>query len=258
LELPEVEELFVFPSCGDETNAIGAAYHLQAQANLEAQQMPGIAPLTAVYWGQDITDSEVEAALKDFQFSCPIQVEVPQDIEATVARVLAKGEIVARAKGRMEFGARSLGNRSILARADDRDVVHTINSMIKMRDFWMPFAPSILSERMDDYVIRVKPMVAPYMIIAFDTQPGAKDKCIAAIHPYDHTCRPQEVISTWNPDYYRLISSYQEITGEGIILNTSFNLHGYPIVCSPLDALRVFDNSGLTRLALGSVLITKR
>ena len=100
-------------------------------------------------------------------------------------------------------------------------------------------------------------MHAPYMIISFDSRPENIERIVAAIHPYDFTVRPQEVDRAWNPDYWRLIKNYEELSGEGIILNTSFNLHGYPIICTAKDALEVFDKSGLQYLALGNCLIWK-
>jgi carbamoyltransferase len=129
--------------------------------------------------------------------------------------------------------------------------------MIKCRDFWMPFAPSVLEERSEDYFVKPKSMPAPYMIMTFDTREQKRQAISAALHPYDHTGRPQEVNSSTNPDYYRLLKYFEDMTGEGLILNTSFNLHGEPVVCTPADALRVFDLSGLEYLALENTLISK-
>jgi carbamoyltransferase len=150
-----------------------------------------------------------------------------------------------------------LGNRSILANASHCEAVRTINEMIKCRDFWMPFAPSVLEERSEDYFFKPKPMPAPHMIMTFDTREEKRPALAAAMHPYDFTGRPQEVSERLSPDYYRLLKYFEEFTGEGIILNTSFNLHGEPVVCSPDDALRVFDVSGLEYLALDSLLLSK-
>ena len=155
----------------------------------------------------------------------------------------------------MEFGARVLGNRSILANPSNPKVVQIINEMIKDRDFWMPFCPSVLSERAEEYYIKPKPMSAPYMIISFNCRKEKIEKIIAAIHPYDFTTRPQEVEKDSNTDYWRLIKNYEKLTGEGVILNTSFNVHGYPIVSTAKDALEVFDKSGLKYLALGNYLV---
>jgi carbamoyltransferase len=252
LALPEVEQLFVFPSCGDETNSIGAAYWVYAQERLRSNQPVDIEALGPIYWGGGFDDSEVETALKQYKGTNRIHYKHVENIEHLTAETLARGEVVARAKGRMEFGARALGNRSILARADNMEAVRVINDMVKNRDFWMPFAPAVLAERAEEYYLKPKPMFAPYMIIAFDSRPEARARCVAGQHPYDHSVRPQEVTEEWNPDFYRLIKYYEEITGEGIVLNTSFNLHGYPVVYKPLEALSVLDGSGLKFLALGN------
>jgi carbamoyltransferase len=252
LALPEVEELFVFPSCGDETNSVGAAYWVYAQERLQANQRVDLEPLGPIYWGRGFDNSEVETALRQFKGTNRLHYNHVENIERLVAETVARGGIVARAKGRMEFGARALGNRSILARADNMDAVRVINDMIKCRDFWMPFAPAVLAERADEYYTKSKPMPAPFMIIAFDSRPETRSKYMAGQHPYDHSVRPQEVTEKWNPDFYRLLKYYEEITGEGIILNTSFNLHGYPIVYKPAEALDVLDRSGLRYLALGN------
>jgi carbamoyltransferase len=258
LSLPEVEELFIFPSCGDETNSIGAAYWVYAQERLPANQPVDIEPLGPIYWGHGFDDNEVEATLNQHKGANHLHYKHVENIERLVAETLARGEVVARAKGRMEFGARALGNRSILARADNMEAVRIINDMIKCRDFWMPFAPAVLAERADEYYLKPKAMAAPYMIIAFDSRPETRSKYPAGQHPYDHSVRPQEVTESWNPDFYRLLKYYEEITGEAIILNTSFNLHGYPIVYDPAEAIDVLDRSGLKFLALGNWWVEKK
>lgn len=255
LELPEVEELFVFPSCGDETNAVGAAYWVYAHQSDDGRC--DITPVRDLYWGGDFSDMQAERAIEAFEFTEPVNWVHQDDIERRVAELIASGEVVARAKGRMEFGARALGNRSILADPRSPKVTRLINEMIKNRDFWMPFAPSALGERVNEYCIKPKPVLAPYMILTFDTRPEKVSALLAAIHPYDYTTRPQEVYQEWNAEYYRLIKHYEALTGEGILLNTSFNLHGFPIVYTPYDALEVFDQSGLEYLALGNILISK-
>jgi carbamoyltransferase len=252
LELPEVEELFVFPSCGDETNAIGAAWLRYHQMYKQIPQ-----PLEHLYLGTACTEREVERAIRNYEFTSTVFIEERPGIEHHVAELLADDKIVARFKGRCEFGARALGNRSILANASDTQAVRTINSMIKCRDFWMPFAPSVLAERSGDYFRKPKPMPAPHMIMTFDTREEKRAAIPAAIHPQDFTGRPQEVFEATNPSYYHLIKHFEELTGEGLILNTSFNLHGEPVVCTAEDALRVFDISGLEYLALENMLLKK-
>ena len=175
-------------------------------------------------------------------------------IEDYLAENIAEGKIFARLSGRMEWGPRALGNRSIFADPRHTKVIKKINEIIKHRTWWMPFAPTILKERAEDYLIN--PTKAPYMIDAFNST-SKRNEIIAAIHPFDETCRPQILEKDWNPSYYRLISRFQDITGVGAILNTSFNLHGYPIVCSLRNALWVLDNSKLDGVALGNYLVTK-
>jgi carbamoyltransferase len=158
----------------------------------------------------------------------------------------------------MEFGARALGNRSILANPSDHRVVGVINRMIKARDFWMPFAPSVLRERAGDYLVNPRGLASPYMMLAFPTKPERRDEIIAAVHPQDGTARAHILDEAWNPDYHRVIREFERRTGIGAVLNTSFNLHGEPLVCSAADALDTFERSGLPHLALGRFLISKK
>ena len=253
MELPVVDEIFVYPSCGDETNAMGAAYFVYA----ERAGVTKVVPLRDLYWGPQYTDEQVGKALAAFPFKSRVRYERIAPIEPRVARLLADGKVVARFKGREEFGARAQGNRSILANPSDSGVVRIINEAIKSRDFWMPFAPSMLEERAGDYLVNPKRTPAPYMILSFDTT-SRRDEMKAAIHPFDFTARPQEVSAAWNPDYHRLLREFETLTGIGVVLNTSFNLHGYPIVSRPEDALHVLDVSGLTHLAIENWLVEKQ
>lgn len=256
MEMPDVESLFVFPSCGDETNSIGAAWATYSQVlEVQNQKSRPIPPLGPVYFARDFTQPQEEEAINQYDFKKKIKKTIYEDVEGQCAKLLSKGKVVARCKGRMEFGARALGNRSILSNPNSWKAVKVINEMIKMRDFWMPFAPSIIAEHADKYIVNPKQIHAPYMIMAFDTKKEKLDSIVAATHPYDESCRPQIVESSWNPDYYRLINTYMELTGEAVVLNTSLNLHGLPMVYSPEDALYVFDNSGLEYLALGNTII---
>jgi len=258
LELEEVEDLFVFPSCGDETNAIGAAYWLSANEMRKIGRVKEIPPISGLYWGKQFNDYEIENAISEYSFGHKVNVETPSDIEKKVAEIIANGQVVARSSGRMEFGARALGNRSILANPANSNVIKIINEMIKKRDFWMPFAPSVTVERVGEYLQKPKNVPSHYMTLTFDSNPAKASAFAAGIHPYDGTARPQEVTQLQNPEYHRLIQEFGEKTGEEIILNTSFNLHGFPNVYSPNQALNTFDNSGLGCLALGNFLLTKK
>ena len=252
LEIPELEDLYVFPSCGDESNSIGAALRVAAQMGQVCHRTLG-----PIYYGEPITDGEVDRALQAASSSGRLRAFHSSDIERKTAEKLAQGKIVARAKGALEFGARALGNRSILARADSPHAVRVINQMVKDRDFWMPFAPSVLAERADEYYAKPKPVASPYMMFAFPSRPDRRAAFPAAQHPYDFTTRPQEVTADHNPDYYRLLKEYEARTGEGIVLNTSFNLHGEPMVYRARDAVDVFLRSGLEYMALGNWWVEK-
>jgi carbamoyltransferase len=253
-----VRELFVFPSCGDESNAIGAAYlgYLRLCAEQGVPAMPRA--LGPAYLGPDLHAAEIEATLQRRYVSTRHRVSEHAQIEEKIAELLVSDGVVARCAGRMEFGARALGNRSILAHPAHPRVATLINRMIKMRDFWMPFAPSILRERADDYLVNPKGLASPYMMLAFPTKPTRRDEIVAAIHPQDFTTRPHIVDEAWNPSYHRLIRAFERRTGIGAVLNTSFNLHGEPIVGSPDDAVDTFERSALPHLALGRWLISKK
>lgn len=251
LELDGVDELFIFPSSGDESTPIGAAY-----AWIRRDGAGEIAPIADVYWGPEASEAEIDRALSALPAG-RYRVERPPALAAAVARLLAEGKIVAVLRGRMEFGARALGNRSILADPSDRTVVERINQVIKGRDFWMPFAATVLEERSDDYIVNPKRHYAPYMIQSFDTTARARSALAAAIHPYDKTLRPQVLRKEWNPPYHAIISEFEKLSGIGAVLNTSFNLHGYPIVMTAADALQVLADSGLEYLVLGDRLVSK-
>jgi carbamoyltransferase len=258
LEMPGVEGFFVMPSCGDESLAIGAGLWQYIQLCREDGTRPRITPLGPLYYGPEYTENEIEGAIKESGLKRKCRVERVGDIDGYVGERVARGDVVARFSGRCEWGARALGNRSILADARDRDVVMKINEAVKNRDFWMPFAPSIMKERERDYIVNPKKFPAPYMIVSFNTTEKGKGALRAAIHQYDFTARPQVVEKSWNPGYHRVLKSFEDETGEGGFLNTSFNLHGYPIVCSPRDAIRTLEVTGLENLALGDWFISKK
>lgn len=255
MEMDEIDKLFVVPSCGDETNALGAVYWAYADKCREQGKEVDIQPLRDLYLGTSFTDEDVKQAISELK-NQDFEFEYIGDIEKQIAQLLAKGEIVARCKGRMEFGARALGNRSILADAADYSCVRIINMMVKKRDFWMPFAPVIMKEHENDYIVNPKGVSAPYMILSFDTT-ERRGEFIAAVHQADLTARPQVLEKDWNPELYTILKDFERMTGKGVLLNTSFNLHGYPIVYGPREALWVFENSGLRYLALGNYLLHK-
>jgi carbamoyltransferase len=250
-EMPEVEALFVYPASDDGGTPVGAAVlghlHLCRQRGLE----PRLDLPKDMYLGLEFTEAEMEATAR----ASGLPHRRMADPAAEVAGLLADGKIVARFSGREELGPRALGNRSILADPRDLRVIRKLNFAIKQRDFWMPFAASVLEEDAGRYMRR--PSAWPfYMIEAFDTTPEGAESLVAGTHPFDQTIRPQ-VVNELNPSYRDLIRTFKAHTGVGGILNTSFNLHGYPIVGTPEVALDTLKKSDLDAVALGPVLVTK-
>ena len=251
MELDEVEDIFVGPSGGDESLSVGAAYTLCHQLFPEIE----IKPLEHTYLGPEYDKQNVKKAIDK---GLPSEFKIiPDPTDDLVADLLVNGHVVAHSRGRMEYGARALGNRSILANASDYRMIKKINDKIKRRDFWMPFAPIILKEHMNNYMINPKGISSPYMTIAFDSTPLAKEHLCAAIHPSDHTMRPQILEKKQNPRLYKIMKKYEEKTGMGGLLNTSFNLHGEPICASPEDSIKTFLNSELDALLMDGFLITR-
>ncbi len=254
MEMDECEELFVMPSGGDESCAIGAALWAYQQ-ELPIDGNP-IQPVEGLYWGPDFDDSQIEQAVS--AKAQELEFRRCDDIEAESAKLLAEHKIIGRLSGRMEWGARALGNRSIVANPSRPQNLRKLNAAIKMRDFWMPFAPSILYERRSDYAVMPKDFVSLHMTMAYDSTPKAREQLIAALHPYDFTMRPQFVSKEHNPKYHKLISEFERLTGIGGVLNTSFNLHGWPIICSPEDAIWTLMKSDLDYITINDYLVWKK
>ena len=161
----------------------------------------------------------------------------------------------------MEFGARALGNRSILANPSQMQNINKINKSVKKRDFWMPFAPAMLWEDADtmiDIPASLQKQGSPYMMFAFDTKEEARDKITCGIHQADFTARAQTVTKEINPDLYAIVSEFKKLTGIPCVLNTSFNLHGYPIVASSEQAIDVLLNSEIDALVIDNYIIKRK
>lgn len=247
--LPSVEDFQAFPSCGDESLALGA-YYLAAAGHYG---QAAVRPLAHCYLGDDITADEVLAAIS----GRGLLTERPADMADAVAGLLARGEIVARCAGRMEFGARALGNRSILADPANADLPRVLNQLIKRRDFWMPFAPAILASRQHDYIHNPKDLRSPYMMLAFNSRADTLHEFIAAVHGADLTARVQLMPDELDCGLRDILRAYAAHTGRALLLNTSLNLHGEPIARTAADALRVFMHSGLRYMQFGPYLVRK-
>lgn len=250
-ELAEVSFVKFMPSCGDESNPFGAA------AYVAAQRGEPLLPISNLYLGHHYTNADIKDFIHKHQLTDKYHVVFHDFINAKIADLLADYQVVARVAGRAEFGARSLGNRAILANPSDMKSFFTVNDLIKSRDFWMPFAPSILEEDAPRYLINPKNLQAPFMITAFDATPLGQEHLRAAMHQGDKTVRPQIVTHAANPEYYDLIKEFKDKTGIGGVMNTSFNLHGHPLANTLEQSLFTFENSGLRHMALEGFLISK-
>jgi carbamoyltransferase len=240
------ERLFVQPAAADSGTALGAALYAQHTV-LDQQER---SPLQHVYLGPAYDAPEIEGLLRhsmlDYQ-----EVENPAEV---AAELLAQGKIVGWFQGRMEFGPRALGNRSILADARRADMKDRINAAVKFREAFRPFAPSVIEEKSDDYFEPVGG--SPYMLRVTPVRPGVGDLLPAITH-VDGSARLHTVSRESNPLYHELLQRFGAKTGLPVVLNTSFNVRGEPIVCTPKEAIACFFNSGLEALVLDRFLLRK-
>lgn len=254
-ELPGVEFVNCFPSCGDETNAFGAAF--LGYESMKAKGAPEV-ELDTFCVGTEAS-FDMDEALK--KYANKVKFNKVDNINEEVVKMLFDGMIVARASGRMEFGARALGNRSILASPDDIRIINKINAAIKKRDFWMPFAPAVYKEKAElviDIPKTLKTSYSPYMMFTFNAKKEMFDKIISGIHQADKTARAQIVDAKIYPEFHDIIGKFYEKSGIPTVLNTSFNLHGFPIVLGACDAIDVYLNSALDVLVVDDYIITRK
>jgi carbamoyltransferase len=243
-QLPQIESFFVCGGGSDETLSLGACYHYAEQKNIISK------PLDNLYLGPTAKYNE-----SDLDIFKKYKISRFTSVEQILEKIL-DNKIIATCIGHMEMGPRSLGNRSILADPRNNENIEKINRMIKNRDFWMPFAPIVLDEYQEQVIENPKNIESPYMTIAFDSIDG-KNKMPAAIHRYDGTARPEILKKEINPVIWDLIHKFYDQTKVPALLNTSFNLHGEPVVRTIKDALHVFENSGLEVLWLDNHIIEK-
>lgn len=249
--LAGLDTMFVPPSGGDESLAMGACYAYMDSA-LGRRDMQ---PLPHAYLGPALERADIDAELAEARSDGYFVHDAHDDL---LAALLADGWVIGRCCGRMEFGARSLGNRSLIADPRNRSIVEVINHKIKKRDFWMPFAPTIMSEYAPQYLINPKNIPSPFMTIGFESTEAGQKMLAAALHPADKTLRPQIISRQANPEYYSLLEAFQKKTGVGAVLNTSFNLHGEPIVRTAADAYRVFKITDIDALLLDGKIVAKK
>ena len=243
----DVQELFVQPASGDSGTSLGAATWVAAERG------DTLARMDHVYLGPAFNNDACLTALEARQ-------EQPQwrqldDVVNETANILAAGNPVAWFQGRMEFGPRALGGRSILGCPNAQGIADRINEQIKFRERWRPFCPSVLDEIAAEIIQTDHP--APFMTITFDVAQAWKSRIPEVVHE-DGTARVQIVTAAAHPRYHALLKAMEARTGNAVLLNTSLNRRGEPVVCTPDDALNMFYGSDLEYLVLEDYLVTKR
>jgi carbamoyltransferase len=241
-----VDRLFVQPAAGDDGVCLGAALapYLDSGKGLPVSRM------RHAYLGPEISDEEIERVLQTYK----LRSTRVADPAKAAAELLANGKILGWFQGRMEFGPRALGARSILADPRDPEMNAKVNNAVKFREWWRPFAPSLLAEVAGEYLESATD--SPFMIVTAQVKPE-KRNLIPSVTHVDGSARPQTVERDVNPLYWRLIREFGERTGIPVVMNTSFNLRGEPIVCTPTDAVRTFFSSGMDALVIGSFVVDK-
>lgn len=243
-EIEGVNHIFVYPNMGDGGCGTGAAlYH---------SWPGGVKPsISSAYMGPDYSEADIERALQ----AEGLKYQRPRNLAGEVAALIHGGEVVARFDGRMEYGPRALGNRSIMYHAREPEVNQWLNKRLGRTEF-MPFAPVTLYEAREKcyHNIRGAEHSAEFMTITFDCTEFMRENCPAAVH-VDGTARPQLIQREVNPGYYDILKEYEKLSGIPSLINTSFNMHEEPIVNSPEDAVRAFMQGALDYLAIGPFLV---
>jgi len=241
-----VDRIFVQPAAGDDGVCLGAALapYLDNGGKLPMHKM------RHAYLGAENSDEEIEKALTTYK----LRATRVSDPAAAAAEMLANGKILGWVQGRMEFGPRALGARSILADPRDPEMNAKVNNAVKFREWWRPFAPSMLAEVAGEYIESATD--SPFMILTAQVKPE-KRSVIPSVTHVDGSARPQTVEQDVNPLYWRLIREFGNRTGVPVVMNTSFNLRGEPIVSTPTDAVRTFFSSGMDALVIGSFVVEK-
>jgi carbamoyltransferase len=239
------DDVFAFPVPNDSGLAIGAAIGVWTERTRRRPK-----PLEHVYLGPEYTDEDIELQLR----TCGLAYRRCDDVAAAAAELLAAGKVVGWFQGRLEGGPRALGGRSILADPRAIEARDRVNGAIKFREYWRPFCPSLTEESAPRFM--KKAGRAPFMILAFEATEEAKQQVPAVVH-VDGTMRAQTVDAVSSPRYHALLKAFEARTGVPCLLNTSFNVKGEAIVCTPRDALRTFWSTGIDALAIGTFLVEK-
>lgn len=245
-KLDNVKEVFINPASNDAGVSIGAALLLLKELNID--HFPKI--LEHPYWGPEYSNSQIKEILDLLK----VKYRYEENIEEITASKLVEGKIIGWFQGKMEIGSRALGNRSIIANPIIKDMKDKINGQVKFREYFRPFAPSILEEYQENYLINN--FKSPFMILADTVKEDVKHKIPAVVHE-DNSVRQQTVSKSQNEKYWNLINEFNIKTGVPLVLNTSLNVRGEPIAQSPLDAIKCFYSNGLDVLVIGNYVLEK-
>jgi len=245
--------IFIQPASSDEGGSVGAALHAYYKTNEKASNSRTVWNHT--YFGPEYSEDDILAALDSYKDK--IIWSKPDNICKTTASLIAQGKVIGWFQGRMEFGPRALGNRSILADPRNPEMKDIINDKVKRRESFRPFAPAVLEKDAKDYFDMTGLSESLFMLF---TVPVKKDKynIIPAVTHVDGTTRVQTVSFKTNPLFWNLINEFKTLTGLAVILNTSFNVKNEPIVCSPKDALTCFLSTNIDCTVIGNYVVLKR
>jgi carbamoyltransferase len=245
------ENVWIQPAAGDDGIAIGCAYY----GHLAVRKQPRTHVIKHAFFGKPYRDEEIKDAVSKRMVRLVSNAVPSPDICKEAAKILADGNIIGWFQGRSEFGPRALGNRSILADPRTAEMKDILNSRVKHRQPFRPFAPIVLQERADE--IFLGPGDSPYMLMAKHVAPEWKDRIPAIVH-VDGTARVQTVDEETNPILYRLLKEFDALTGVPVLVNTSFNIKGEPIVETPQDAIECFLGTGIDYLILHDTVMSKK
>lgn len=245
-DIPELEEVFVPPVANDAGGALGAAMEV-----FTLRGGPSSRRLTHAYWGPEFDDAAVESVMTSLGWKS----QFLSDPSATAVDLIARGAIVGWFQGRMEVGARALGNRSILADPSSVQLRASINKEVKNRECWRPFSPSILAGSSDEQHWERGDCASPFMSIAL--MRSTDGHSLTGVTHVDGTSRVQAVAPNTNERYEAVLSGLRQLTGTGVVLNTSLNGNGEPMPASPVDAVKLFAGSAMDALIVGRSLLLK-
>ncbi len=246
------EDIYIQPAAGDSGGALGAAFYVYNTVLKNPREFV----MRHGYWGPSFTDEEVMATLKNLNAKFE-RFDTEEALLDRTAEMIENGQVIGWFQGRLEFGPRALGNRSLVADARNPKMKDIINAKVKFREAFRPFAPSVLKEHAHEYFEMRENFDAPFMLLVPKVR-EEKHAILPAITHADGTGRVQTVTDEDNGRYYRLIKAFYKRTGVPVVINTSFNVRGEPIVCTPEDAYNTFVNTGIDATVIGNCIVTEK